>query len=97
LFAAILISGLAGVGGVYLVAALPSLLPATVAARPTATLESVFDLTSNQIGLVFAAVFGLAPGLASKLLLQQADRLESDLLGSRPATGAPSAGAVPSE
>ncbi len=91
LFAFILISGLAGVGGVYLVAALPSLIPTNGTTQPAATLETVFNLTKNQIGLVFAAVFGLAPGLASKLLLQQADRLEGDLAGARPATAKDSA------
>jgi hypothetical protein len=85
LLASVLVSGLAAVGGVYLIAVLPSLLPAGTSAHP-ASLEAVFDLPTNQIGLVYAALFGLAPGLAPKLLYQEADRLEGDLLASQPAT-----------
>jgi hypothetical protein len=86
LFASVLICGLAGVGGVYLVAALPALVPTGGATTPVATLETVFDLGTHQIGLIFAAVFGLVPASLPTLLVQQADRLEKVLEGSRPAT-----------
>jgi hypothetical protein len=75
-----LVSGLAAVAGVYLIAAAPVLLPtaATVVAKPPG-LETVFDLTVNPIALIYAAIFGLAPGaLTSRLALASA-RLEKDL------------------
>ena len=72
----------------------PSLLPASNAASGQSTLgqatplTTVFNLLENQIGLVYAAVFGLVPGTLTGGLRQQADRLERDLLASQPATSA---------
>lgn len=89
-----IISGLAAVAGVYLVSVAPSLLPASNAASGQSTLgqatplTTVFNLLENQIGLVYAAVFGLVPGTLTGGLRQQADRLERDLLASQPATSA---------
>ena len=79
LVATALTSGLAGVAGVYLVAA---------TANPGAvTLANVFDLAANQLGLLVAAVFGLSPSLVINHLQRQAERLEGDLSSSAPSTG----------
>lgn len=89
-----IISGLAAVAGVYLVSVAPSLLPAREGASgqsmlgQATPLTTVFDLLQNQIGLVYAAIFGLVPGTLTGGLRQQADRLERDLLASQPATSA---------
>ena len=65
-----LVSGLAAVAGVYLIAALPVLLPN--GSDPPATapvLSEVFDLATNSMALVYAAIFGLAPStLTSRLI-----------------------------
>jgi hypothetical protein len=90
-----LLSGLAGVAGVYLIAQAPAFLgPLTETASTTTTttvpaarnLAEVYDLTSNQLALLVAAVFGLAPGALTSRLQQQVDRLERDLQRSEPAT-----------
>jgi hypothetical protein len=75
-----LVSGLAAVAGVYLIAAAPALLPTgdTGGAAPP-TLDAVFDLAANPIAIIYAAIFGLAPStLTSRLALASA-RLEKDL------------------
>ena len=51
------------------------------------TLQRVFDLESNVVGLFVAAVFGLAPGLLFDRLQQQVDKFKTDLQSSQ-ATGA---------
>ncbi len=93
-----LISGLAALAGVYLVSVAPSLLPSvgTTAGQQlgqATPLTTVFDLSQNQIGLVYAAIFGLAPETLTGGLRQQADRLERDLLTSQPATTTAGSGA----
>lgn len=85
LLATLLMSGLAAVGGVYLVAALPSLISVRNAALPVPHLSMIFDLTSNEGSLLYAAIFGFAPETLTSLLLQGADKLQTDLLSSRPA------------
>ena len=87
LLATLLMSGLAAIGGVYLVAALPSLLPLEGVTRAVPALSTIFDLTSNEAGVLYAAIFGLAPETLTNLLLQGADKLQGDLLASRPANG----------
>jgi hypothetical protein len=75
-----LVSGLAAVAGVYLIAALPVLLPN--GSTPPATLpklETVFDITTNPISLVYAAIFGLAPSQLTSRLMFASTRLEKDL------------------
>jgi hypothetical protein len=87
-----LVSGLAAVGGVYLIAALPALLPAGGGPPSTApNLADVFDLATNPIALVYAAIFGLAPSTLTSRLTLASSRLEKDLQS----TEAASPGASP--
>jgi hypothetical protein len=67
-------------------------------AAPKALAE-VYDLTANQLAILVAAIFGLAPGLLTTRLQAQVDRLERDLARSEPATSsaAGSGAAVSSE
>jgi hypothetical protein len=92
-----LLSGLAGVAGVYLVAQAPAFLsPLTnysttptgpaVPAAAAVPLDAIYNLTSNQLALFVAAAFGLAPSTLTARLQQQVDRLERDLQRSEPAT-----------
>jgi len=123
-----LLSGLAGVAGVYLIAQAPTFLgplSAGTASIPAATavpvasalpgasplvasplpspaalaeattviqiaapkpLTEVFNITTNQLALLVAAIFGLAPGLLTTRLQAQVSRLERDLARSEPAT-----------
>lgn len=87
-----LLSGLAGVAGVYLVAQAPAFLGPltadTTATTPALDLTAIYDLTKNQLALLVAAAFGLAPGALTAQLQQQVDRLERDLQRSEPATNA---------
>jgi hypothetical protein len=87
-----LLSGLAGVAGVYLVAQAPAFLGPltadTTATTPALDLTAIYDLTRNQLALLVAAAFGLAPGALTAQLQQQVDRLERDLQRSEPATNA---------
>lgn len=94
-----LVSGLAAVAGVYLIAAAPALLPssATGAGAPPA-LATVFDLTANPISLIYAAIFGLAPGSLTSRLTTASARLERDLQSTEaasPGASAPDPGANP--
>ena len=88
----LLVSGLAGVGGVFLMSAAPlaaSILattttPSEVAGTTTAAisalpLEKVFDLGTNRLAVLVAAVFGLTPDLVIGRLRQQTDALKKDL------------------
>ena len=89
-----LVSGLAAVAGVYLVAALPALLPTgTAGSEPTPPLTTVFDLAANPMGLVYAAIFGLAPGTLTSRLAAASNRLERDLQSTEAAT----TGAAPAD
>jgi hypothetical protein len=92
-----LVSGLAAVAGVYLVAALPALLPSgtggTAGGAPTMPLTTVFDLTMNPVGLVYAAIFGLAPGTLTSRLASASAQLERDLQS----TEAAATGAAPAD
>ena len=82
-----LVSGLAAVGGVYLIAMAPALLPSSTAggAAPP-QLTAVFDLASNPVGIVYAAIFGLAPGALTSRLTAASTRLEKDLQSTEAAT-----------
>ena len=75
-----LVSGLAAVAGVYLIAAAPVLLPTgdTGGAVPP-SLEEVFDLAANPISIIYAAIFGLAPNTLTGRLGMASARLEKDL------------------
>jgi hypothetical protein len=97
-----LLSGLAGVAGVYLIAQAPAFLgplTETSATAPPAArdLADVYDLNANQLALLVAAVFGLAPSTLTARLQQQVDRLERDLQRSEPATSAARGGPTSSD
>jgi putative Ig domain-containing protein len=51
-------------------------------------LEEVFDLGKNLLGLLVAAIFGLAPGLLFDRLQQQVDTYRADLKSSQAGQGA---------
>jgi hypothetical protein len=85
LMATLLMSGLAAIGGVFLVAALPVLTPIAGVTPQVPALSKIFDLSSNTTSLLYAAVFGLVPETVTKLLTGTADKLQTDLLASRPA------------
>ena len=79
-----LLSGLAAVGGVFLTAILPvvSSIVATGSNTTPAELKpltDVFDISKNQVGLLVAAVFGLAPNSILTILKDQSDRYKRDL------------------
>jgi hypothetical protein len=87
-----LVSGLAAVAGVYLVAALPALLPtgATTPAEPPDP-SVVFDLAANSMAIVYAAIFGLAPSSLTSRLAMASARLEKDLQSTEAASPGTSA------
>jgi hypothetical protein len=100
LIAAPLLSGLAGVAGVYLVAKTPELLtlvspiaaptggaPATTTVTPL-DVSAIFDLQRNQAALLVAAIFGLVPSQLISSLQRQAERFQVDLERSEPSGGA---------
>jgi hypothetical protein len=85
-----LFSGLAGVAGVMLTALASQLMLANATAGATdgvtiPSLGQVFDLSTNQGGLVFAAVFGLVPNLLIARLQLRAEAYKDDLRSSEPA------------
>lgn len=71
----------------------PTTAPATGVAAKLATgaripsLEEVFDLSKNLVGLFVAAVFGLTPGLLFDRLQQQAEKYKADLRSSQSTQG----------
>jgi hypothetical protein len=71
-----LISGLAGVAGVFLVAVTPA---ATSQSLTDVELSGIFDLGHNLLGIVVAAAFGLAPDRIIGSLYDQTERLKSQL------------------
>ena len=93
-----LISGLAGIAGVVLMAKaiLPAsdvLAPATIddsgkvtniatEVRNPASLNDTFDIDLNPSGLLLAAVFGLTPGLVLDRLKSQADQIKGNIQSS---------------
>jgi hypothetical protein len=84
-----LFSGLAGVAGVMLTALASQLMLANGAGPHDGvtipTLGQVFDLGTNQGGLVFAAMFGLVPNLFIARLQLRAEAYKSDLRSSESA------------
>jgi hypothetical protein len=88
-----LVSGLAAVAGVYLIAAFPTLLPTGGTPVAAPALKTVFDLTTSPLGLVYAAIFGLAPGTLTSRLASASARLERDLQS----TEAAATGAAPAD
>jgi hypothetical protein len=80
------LSGLAGVGGVLILAMLyPTLnvVPETSNAADVGStvpeIASIFDLSRNRFGLLVAAVFGLTPDLLINRLQGEADRYRRQL------------------
>ena len=85
-----IVSGLAAVAGVFIVAVSPSFFAALGAASTQLTakgLPEIFDLASNPSGLLVAAIFGLAPATLTRTLGDQGTALEKALSRSEPATG----------
>jgi hypothetical protein len=90
LLAAPLISGVAAIGGVVLVAVLPVassalnvLTPQAATTQPAEQsiphLNDIFCLRMNVAGLVLAAVFGLTPNLLLNRLKKEAEKHVADL------------------
>ena len=86
------LSGLAGVGGVLLMALLyPTLnvvLDPTIDQRgnPIPEISDIFNLATNRFGLLVAAVFGLTPDLLINRLQAQADQYRTQLAATSPQT-----------
>ena len=82
-----LFSGLAAVGGVVVTALAVAVIPSggTDASTQLPTLTEIFDLSSNQAGLVISAVFGLAPSLLISRLHGQVEQYKTDLRSSEAA------------
>jgi hypothetical protein len=75
-----LVSGLAAVAGVYLIAVTPALFTTgTDASTQPPALSAVFDLAANPLGLLYAAIFGLAPSTLTNRLALASTKLEQDL------------------
>jgi hypothetical protein len=83
-----LISGLAGVAGVILVA-----IPAASGQSPV-SLEKVFDLSNNSLGLLVAAAFGLAPDRIIGPLQDQTEKLKGQIKAGRAAVESTPGGAT---
>jgi hypothetical protein len=84
-----IVSGLAAVAGVFIVAVSPSFFAALGAASTAATakgLPEIFNLAENPSGLLVAAIFGLAPANLTRTLGDQGAALERALSRSEPAT-----------
>jgi hypothetical protein len=80
------LSGIAGLGGVLLVAMLEQALDRPLAvpydgerSALAPTLHQVFNLTDNPFGFVVAAVFGLTPSLLIHRLEAQANQYKANL------------------
>jgi hypothetical protein len=86
------LSGLAGVGGVLLMALLyPTLnvvLDPAIDQRGNAVpaISEIFNLYTNRFGLLVAAVFGLTPDLLINRLQNQADQYRTQLAATSPQT-----------
>ena len=101
------LSGLAGVAGVYLIAQAPAFISpltqsttatgAVVAPAKAVPLAEIYNLTTNHLALFVAAVFGLAPSTLTARLQAQVDRLERDLQRSEPATSKSRSGPTSSD
>ena len=89
-----LVSGLAAVAGVYVIAVFPSLFPTgTDPAPPAPGLGDIFNLADDPLGLIYAAIFGLAPNTLTNRLAAASARLERDIQS----TDAASTGASPTD
>jgi hypothetical protein len=92
LISAPLHSGVAAVAGVALVTIVTAVAAGTATEevngvpKLAADLAAAFDLTSQPIGLLYAAVFGLTPALLTSNLEKQGNKLLEDLSTTAPAT-----------
>jgi hypothetical protein len=89
LLAGPLVSGIAGIGGVVLIAAAPVAAAALSATSTTGGVAAssldftaVFDLSKNPLSVVFAAVFGLTPTLFLSRLQDETEQLKKELRSS---------------
>ncbi len=87
LLATLLLSGLASVVGVVIVASGAGLLVGNAASDAPIELSKVFSLTDNARGLLTAAVFGLTPELLTGWLSKQSDAVMVELARSSPTQG----------
>ena len=88
------LSGLSGIGGVFLVAVTPEFLAAFGAGTTDAmSLGTIFSLETNELGILVAAVFGLVPAQLFAGLQRQADRFQMELEKSEPSGGSSLPGA----
>jgi hypothetical protein len=87
LLATLLLSGLASLVGVVLIAFVPTLLATGTAPNPVDDLAKVFTLAGNARGLVAAAVFGLTPELVTGWLSKQSEDIMAELASASPAKG----------
>jgi hypothetical protein len=91
LLAGPLVSGIAGIGGVVLIAAAPVAAAAfgavngattTGVAVPTLDFAAIFDIARNPLAVLVAAIFGLTPRLLLSRLESETARLKSDIRSS---------------
>ena len=95
LIATPLLSGLAALGGAFVVALAPAVLGTdATAAQASSNLAQVFSLADNTRGLVAAAVFGLAPELLVAWLGSRANTIQGQLANTN-AAGDPGANSTP--
>ena len=94
LFYTPVLSGLAAVGGVAIVALLhESVNFGDTASMNTRTLEDLFNVKTFSLGLVIAAVFGLTPDLLVNRLQHKADEYRAGLTNTTAlASGTPAGG-----
>jgi hypothetical protein len=91
-----LLSGLAAVGGVVIVALLSLTQTGSTGALESQPLVRFLDLGTHPLNVLVAATFGLAPGQLISRLRQQTDEYNADLQKSRATDRQPpSAGAAP--
>jgi hypothetical protein len=81
-----LLSGVAAIGGVFILAAAPAILGTGDASSATIDLGKMFAV-DNTRSLLAAAAFGLAPELLVRWLGNQADTLKKELTSSQPSGG----------
>ncbi len=84
------ISGLAAIGGVALLAMVPSIFSGTspLTPHPVPPLTDIFNLSQNGFALVYAAIFGLSPNLFIGTLQTTAEQYKSALKSTSAQSGA---------
>jgi hypothetical protein len=84
LFYTPVLSGLAAVGGVMVIALLYDTVDFGAVETADRTLGDIYDVQKFQLGLVIAAVFGLTPDLLVNHLQRKADEYRSGLASTTP-------------